>query len=231
MEQNIFLNFPFMHPDQKIKVIIADDQALFLEGLRMMLSQFPFLTITGEASNGEEVLDLVLKDKPDVIITDIQMPVMDGVELTRELHKCYPEIKIIALTAFGEDHYIVDMLEAGARGYLMKNSKKEKLAEAILSVLTNGTYYCESTSSKLFQKFSAGHARVKMSAEELGLTELEQQIVRLICEQLSSKEIADKLCVGLKTVEGYRNKIYDKLGVKNMAGLALYAYKSGLYRE
>jgi len=230
MEPSIFLSSRLKEPCKAIKVIIADDQSLFLEALRMMLSQFEFIDIIGGASNGREVLDLVVKEKPDVIITDIQMPVMDGVELTKELQGCYPEIKIIALTAHNEDHYVVDMLEAGAKGYLTKNSKKETIAEAVYAVQGNAHYYCETTEMKLIKKIAGSRVKVAVSEDPLILTSKEQKIVQLICEQFSSKEIADQLCIGEKTVENHRNKIYDKTGVKNMAGVVLFAVRSGLFK-
>jgi DNA-binding NarL/FixJ family response regulator len=230
MEQSIFLHSPLKEEHKKVKVIIADDQRMFLEALQMALSNFAFIDIIGLAANGREVMDLVVKEKPQVIITDIQMPEMDGVELTKDLQMYYPEIRIIGLTGLEDDDYVVDMLEAGAKGYLLKTSSKEKLAEAICAVQANGRYYCESTSVKLLQKIVRSKVRVPATEDPSLLTETEKQIVVLICRQLSSKEIADKMCMGLKTVEGYRNKIYDKIGVRNMAGLVIFAVQSGLFK-
>lgn len=230
MEPSTFLNFRLPEAHEKIKVIIADDQSLFLEALKMMLSQFHFIDITGAVTNGREVLDLVTKDKPHVIITDIQMPEMDGIEMTRELLLHYPEIKVIALTAFNEDHYVVDMLEAGAKGYLTKHSKKEKIAEAVYMVYNHAHYFCDDTSMKLVKKIAASRIKVDIKEDASILTSTEQLIVQLICEQLSSKEIGSRLNVGERTVENYRNKIYEKVGVKNMAGIVLYAIRSGLFK-
>ncbi|MBO9681053.1 MAG: response regulator transcription factor [Flavisolibacter sp.] len=213
-----------------IKVIIAEDQALYRDGLRMLLQDDAEISITGEAANGLEVMDLVLTKKPDVIITDIEMPQMDGVELTRELQGCYPEIKVVALTAFPDDYLIVDMLEAGAKGYLLKSSSREKIVEAIHAVHANGMYFCESTSMKLMKKIA--DSKLEMSRkEDAGMfTENEKKIVQLICQQFSSKEIGEKMYLGLKTIESYRNKIYGKMGVKNMAGVVIYAIRCGLFR-
>jgi DNA-binding NarL/FixJ family response regulator len=215
---------------KRIKVVIADDQAMFLEALKMMLENFEFIEITGMAVDGHGVLDLVVKEKPDVIVTDIQMPAMNGIELTKELQECYPEIKMIALTAHGEDHYIVDMLEAGAKGFLTKNAGKEKLAEAIFTVYNNAYYYCEETELKVIQKIAASKVKATSTEDPNILTETEQKIVRLICMEYSSKEIAKELFIGEKTVENYRNKIYDKVGVKNMAGIVVFGVRSGLVK-
>lgn len=230
MEPNTSLPFLLKEQGKIINVIIADDQSMFLDGLRMMLASYPTIRIIGEAANGQEVLDLIVKEKADVIITDIQMPVMGGVELTRELLSHYPDMKVIALTGFEEDHYIVDMFEAGAKGYLTKNSKKEKLVEAIYAVLGNGNYFCERTGMRLVQKLARSKAKVDISEDPSLLTPTEQNVVRLICEELSNKEIAGRLDVREKTIEGYRYKIYEKLGVKNAVGVAFYALKSGLFK-
>jgi DNA-binding NarL/FixJ family response regulator len=195
-EQNISLSFPMKETAKTIKVIIADDQNLFLDGLKMLVADYKSIRITGEASNGEEVLELVVKAKPDVIITGIHMAVMDGIKLTRELEKYYPEIKIIALTGLEEDHYVVDMLEAGAKAFLTKHANKEKLVEAIYAVLGNANYFCERTSMKLLRKIAGSKIKVEVTENASILTATEQQVVLLICEELSNKEIAGRLNIG-----------------------------------
>lgn len=213
-----------------IKLIIAEDQVLFRDGLRMLLQNEADIPIIGEAANGQEVMDLLLKEKPDVVITDIQMPEMDGVELTRELRGIYPEIKVIALTMYQEEYLIVDMLEAGAKGYLLKNSTKEKVVEAIHAVHANGIYFCETTSMKLMKKIAGSKVVIGNKEDGSQFTDTEKQIIELICQQFSSKEISEKMHLGLKTIESYRNKVFDKAGVKNMAGLVIFAIRSGLFK-
>lgn len=213
-----------------IKLIIAEDQALFRDGLRMLLQNEADISIIGEAANGQEVMDLLLKEKPDVIITDIQMPEMDGAELTRELQGVYPEIKVIALTMYQEEYLIVDMLEAGAKGYLLKNSTREKILEAIHAVHANGRYFCDTTSLKLMKKIAGSKITITNKEDATKFTETEKQIIGLVCQQYSSKEISEQMHLGLKTIESYRNKIFDKMGVKNMAGLVIYAIRAGLFK-
>lgn len=213
-----------------IKLIIAEDQALFRDGLRMLLHNEADIAIIGEAANGQEVMDLLLKEKPDVVITDIQMPEMDGVELTRELQGVYPEIKVIALTMYQEEYLIVDMLEAGAKGYLLKSSTKEKIVEAIHAVHANGRYFCETTSLKLMKKIAGSKVVISHKEDANKFTETEKEIIAMVCQQFSSKEISEKMHLGLKTIESYRNKIFDKMGVKNMAGLVIYAIRAGLFK-
>lgn len=213
-----------------IKVIIADDQSLVRESLRLVLEQEPDISIIAEAVNGKEVIDAVIKEKPDVVVTDIQMPEMGGVELTRTLQSVYPEIKIIGLTMYEEDYLVVEMMEAGAKGYLMKDSGIGPVAEAIHAVSRNRKYFCDSTSDKLIKKLAASTADISAKEDADQFNEKEKEIIRLVCQEFSNKEIAEKMHLGLKTIESYRNKIFEKTGVKNMAGLAVYAIKAGIYK-
>jgi DNA-binding NarL/FixJ family response regulator len=212
-----------------IKVIIAEDHALFREGLLVLLESQQMIEVVGEAANGHEALELVVKQKPDVVVTDIEMPGMDGIELTKELATTFPGIAVVALTMYEEDYLIIDMLESGARGYLLKNSSKQKLVEAISAVHSGGMYFCESTSLKLMKKIGRSKVDIPASQNQNQLTELEVRIVNLVCREFSSKEIAEQLNLGVKTIESYRNKIYDKMGVRNMAGLVIYAIKHGYF--
>jgi DNA-binding NarL/FixJ family response regulator len=213
-----------------IKVIIADDQSLVIESLRLVLEQDPDISIIAEAVNGKEVIDAVIKEKPDVVVTDIQMPEMGGIELTRTLQSVYPEIKIIGLTMYEEDYLVVEMMEAGAKGYVMKDSGIGPVAEAIHAVYRNRKYFCDSTSDKLIQKLAASTADISAREDADKFNEKEKEIIRLVCQEFSNKEIAEKMHLGLKTIESYRNKIFEKTGVKNMAGLAVYAIRAGIYK-
>lgn len=212
-----------------IKVIIADDQSLVRESLRLVLEQDPEINIIAEAVNGKDVIDAVLHEKPDVIVTDIQMPEMGGIELTKALQETYPEIKIIGLTMYEEDYLVVEMMEAGAKGYLMKDSGIGPVAEAIHTVYKNRRYFCDSTSDRLIKKLAASTAKISAREDAEQFSEKEKEIIRLVCQEFSNKEIAEQMHLGLKTIESYRNKIFEKMGVKNMAGLAVYAMNAGIY--
>jgi DNA-binding NarL/FixJ family response regulator len=196
----------------------------------LVLEQEPDISIIAEAVNGKEVIDAVIKEKPDVVVTDIQMPEMGGVELTRTLQSVYPEIKIIGLTMYEEDYLVVEMMEAGAKGYLMKDSGIGPVAEAIHAVSRNRKYFCDSTSDKLIKKLAASTADISAKEDADQFNEEEKEIIRLVCQEFSNKEIAEKMHLGLKTIESYRNKIFEKTGVKNMAGLAVYAIRAGIYK-
>ncbi|GAA4736829.1 response regulator transcription factor [Flavisolibacter ginsenosidimutans] len=212
-----------------IKVFLADDLPIFLEGLQSILQYQAVVAITSTAANGIEVLQQLPEKMPDVLITDIQMPEMNGIELTKEIFKHYPSIRVIGLTMFKEDHLLVEMLEAGARGYLLKTCTKEQVLEAVQAVHAGGFYFCSGTTPKLTRLIAKSHLRGFPKMEEGKFSATEIQIIRGICEEMSTREISQSLYLGERTIESYRHKIFEKAGVKNMAGLVIYAVKNGLY--
>jgi DNA-binding NarL/FixJ family response regulator len=218
-------------PHNIINVLLADDHEIFRDGFRIMLKKQNKIVMIGEAENGNELIDLTTSLQPDIIITDIKMPKIDGIEATRILINKYPHIGIIALTMFDDDHLIIDMLEAGARGYLIKNATKLEIFEAIKTVHENGTYYCRHTSNKLtrliaeskFDPFKKNEVRIAFSKREL-------EIIQLICEERSNKEIASQLILSVRTIEGHRENIEEKMNVRNTAGIVVYAIKHGIFQ-
>jgi DNA-binding NarL/FixJ family response regulator len=214
----------------KIKMVIADDLQMFREGLKMLLENEDQIEIVGEASNGVQLLYLVQEYQPDVVLTDIEMPELNGIEATLKMRERFPGVAVIGLTIFEDDYLIVDMLRAGARGYLLKTTDREELITGISAVFAGGYYFCNATSLRLSTLIA--EARMKpYGAHQPGLfSEKELEIIELICEQLSSKEIAARVGLTLKTVENYRNKILEKMGARNMAGIVIYAMTNGLYR-
>jgi DNA-binding NarL/FixJ family response regulator len=213
-----------------IKVFIAEDVTMLREGMSMLISSADDLEFAGAASNGFEALNKIIEVKPDIVITDIQMPEMDGIELTKEIRSSYPKIQFIALTMFQDEHLIVDMLEAGARGYLMKSCGQGDVCDALRSVHAGGYYFCNNTSIKLSRLIAASKVDAFPKVDRSKFTDVEIEIIHLICEEFSSKEIASKLNLGLRTIEGYRHKIFEKMNTKNMAGVVIYAIKAGIYR-
>ncbi|HMP93668.1 MAG TPA: response regulator transcription factor [Phnomibacter sp.] len=211
-----------------INVVMADDHEIFRDGFRLTLSKNPDIHLVGEAANGQELIALVEELKPHVVITDIKMPKMDGIEATRILSARYPQMGIIGLSMFDEDDLIIDMLEAGAKGYLLKNADKAEVIEAIKTVYEEEVYYCRQTSSKLVQLIAKSkfNPHGKMRAE---FGEKEIEIIQLICQEYTNKEIAEKLYLSVRTVEGYRLKIQEKMQVKNTVGLVVYAIQHNLF--
>jgi len=213
---------------EEITIVIADDHSMFREGIRLLLAKEVYICIAGEATDGEELVQKVGELNPEVVITDIEMPGMNGVQATKEIKKKYPHIAVIALTMFGDDHLIVDMLDAGANGYLLKSSKKEELIEAIETVCEGGTYFCNSTTMKLSKMIAGRKAPDKN--EVIKFSEKETAIIQLICEQYASKQIASATNLTHRTVEKYRTHIMEKTGSKNVVGIVIYAIQHGLYK-
>jgi DNA-binding NarL/FixJ family response regulator len=211
----------------KIKLIIADDHEVFRDGLKVLLNKQKNMTVIGEAANGEELVELYKQTTPDVVLTDIIMPVKDGIEAAREIKKLDANAKVIALSMAGDDNYVVDMLEAGAMGYLLKNAGKDEIVESILAVHNNTHYFANHTSGRLItlitrSKFNPRKAKLP------DFNDVEMAIIRLICQQKTTKEIANEIFLGLRTVEGYRQRLQEKMGVKNTAGVVVYAVTNGL---
>lgn len=213
-----------------IKLIIADDHEIFRDGFKLMLSKFPEIILVGEAGNGRELVELIEKLDPDVILTDIKMPVMDGIEATKKIAELYPDKGIIGLSMYDDDELIIEMLEAGAKGYLIKNAGKDQIIEAIKTVYNDEPYYCKTTSHKLTQMIAKSRFNPYKKSAKAEFSEREKEIIDCICHELTNKEIGDKLFISVRTVEGHRLKILEKMNVKNTVGLVVYAIKNGIVK-
>jgi len=216
--------------DKVIKIVIADDYPLFREGLHLLLFQFKQFDICGEAGDGETLLQEIDAKQPDVVITDIQMPVKDGIEVTKIVKEKYPAMKVIALTMFGDEHLIADMMEAGANGYILKNTPKEELAEAIQAVYNGGIYFCNNSSMQLNKMLAASKTSLFPHGHEVVFTDKEREIIKLICSEYASKQIAGMTALTHRTVEKYRDRIMEKTGARNVVGIVIYAIKHGIYK-
>lgn len=213
-----------------IKIAIVEDQLIFRKALIQLVNSFQNCDVIFDAANGRELLSM-LSDKttrPDIIILDLQMPELNGIETTKILNKDFPDIKIIILTVFNEEQYILHMIECGAHAYLIKNSEPEEFEKAINSVFSDGFYFTES----ILKAIKKNSARVnKDNVNTSGLTdfsEREIQILQLICNEFTADEIGQKLFISPRTVEGHRNRMFIKSGCKNTAGLVVYAIKNNL---
>lgn len=214
-----------------IRLVVADDHEIFLDGLALMLSRQENIVLVGQASDGRELLEVVEREQPDVIMTDIKMPRMDGITATRQILGKFPEARIIALSMFDEEDQIVEMLEAGAKGYLLKNADKQEILDAISSVYEDRVYYCKSTSAKLTGMIAKSKFNPYKQREVVSFTEREHEIIQLICQQFTAQQIGDRIFLSKRTVEGYRTRILEKMNVKNTAGVVMYALKNNLIRE
>ena len=214
---------------ETIRIIIADDHELMRKSLPILLKKQDEIEIVDDAENGKELLEKVRQHEPDVVVTDIQMPIMDGIKATKKIKEEFPNVKVLALTMFNEDHLIVDMLEAGAKGYLLKNTTQHELMEAIKAVYNGGTHFCNSTSEKLKNMIVQSRFNPYKQQPKVQLTPREVEVMRLICQQMKNTDIADKMCISVRTVEGYREKIFEKTGSKTLAGITIFAIKNGYY--
>ncbi|MEP7376064.1 MAG: response regulator transcription factor [Chitinophagaceae bacterium] len=213
-----------------IRVLIADDHEIYRDGLRLMFKRQDKVVLVGEAENGRQAIELNAIHQPDVILMDIMMPLMDGVSATKYLGKHFPKTPVIALSMYNDDNLVIDMLEAGAKGYLLKNADKDEIIEAIQAVYMHTPYYCASTTSKLAQMIARSKYNPYGSVAKLAFSDKEIAIMQLICEELTNSQIAEKLFISKRTVEGHRMKIQDKLQVKGSVGVVIYCIKEGLYK-
>ncbi|RYZ78021.1 MAG: response regulator transcription factor [Proteobacteria bacterium] len=211
---------------EEIRIALVDDHAIFRDGLKTLIRRLKrdHYRIVGEAENGKEFLAGSLIDEVDVVLMDLQMPEQDGVSATRELKVIRPEIKVIILSTFDQPQMVLDALKAGADGYLLKNVDKGELAEAIDSVSKGGRYFSR---NEHIQNAVAQFRRSKNKADVPVLSEREVQIIKLICREMSNKEIAEELSISKRTVETYRRRIMEKIEAKNLAGVVLYAVRKG----
>jgi DNA-binding NarL/FixJ family response regulator len=209
---------------EKIRIIIADDHQLFRNGLKILLNAFPEFEVTGEASNGEEFLKILMNTPAEIALMDINMPEMDGIEATRKGLKIYPEINIIALSMYGEEEYYYKMVDAGARGFVLKDSDISEVKEAILTVKRGGSYFSQELLYHVIQKIKHRENESKSA----NLSKREKEILLKICEGLSNQEIAENLFISKRTVDKHRANLLSKTNSKNTASLILFAIKNKL---
>jgi DNA-binding NarL/FixJ family response regulator len=215
--------------NSKIKVLITDDHALFRTGVKTSLSHYPDIEFIGEAENGMQLLNLIKFLQPDVILLDIQMPIMDGIATLPEVKKILPNTKIVMLTMNDDVSMISKLMEIGANSYLTKNSDSETIYEAIKTVHTKEYFFNEYTNKAMLNGLRTKRVvETSSSSSEAELSEKEMQVLKLMCDEKSTKEIADIVDISPRTVEAIRDRLKLKTGAKSTAGLILYAVKHGI---
>ena len=211
------------------KLIIADDHEMVLEGLCSLLENEENIEIIGTASNGQEIIDLVLgHEEVDLVLLDINMPVMDGIEVTKFLKNKYPEIKILILSMYKRSEFIKNLIKAGADGYILKNSGKQILLEGIYTLMEGEHYYSKEVMDTVIESYT--EKRDTKDLAQVELSEREKEVVRLIVQEKSTAEIAGILCLSTHTINSHRKSILNKLDVKNAAGIFRYALHSGIIK-
>jgi NarL family two-component system response regulator LiaR len=214
-----------MGKTQRIKVLIVDDHAVVRQGLRTFLGMLPDIQIVGEAASGSESLEMAAKSKPDVVLMDLMMPGMDGVEATRRIRADSPDTRVIVLTSFAEEDKIFPAIRAGAAGYLLKDVKPAELAETIRAVARGESRLAPDITRKLLSNIAAGQPGQQGARE--ALTEREAEVLRCLARGLSNKEIAAELFIAEKTVKTHISNILAKLGFADRTQAAVYAVKHG----
>jgi len=210
-----------------ISYVIADDHKIFRQGLKVALTVDRNLKCTGEAAHGKELLDLLKTKKADVVLLDLKMPEMDGLDTLKRIKTDHPLLKVIVLTMFDDEHFVLHMMEAGANGYLLKNTEPDEIMDAIHSVIDNEYYFNDLVNNTLIRKLVAGK-RAPRFKPDVVLSEKEIEILQLICQEYTAAEIGKKIFLSPRTVEGMRSAMLEKVGVRNTAGLVMYAVKNGI---
>lgn len=217
-----------------IRIILADDHTLMRAGIRALIARMEGISVVGEAGDGQEALRLVKKEKPNILLADIAMPLLNGIELTTRLSREMPDVRVIILSGHTKEDFITRALEAGARGYVLKDAQQTELETAIRTVAGDGMYLSPTVSGKVVDEFLArmrsGHVAREPGGESPfhDLTSRQREILQLIAEGNSNKEVAQKLNLSVKTVETHRTHIMERLNIHDTAGLVRYAIRSGI---
>lgn len=211
-----------------IQIAIADDHKLFREGLRFLIDQMDNLEVVFEASNGKELLTELKNHNPDILLLDLDMPEVDGLEALKQIRPLYPDLGIIILTMHSDSKMVAYLMELGANSYLLKDTSPDEFNKAITSVMQEGFYFNKMVSQAMLTGLKGQSKKKPSLSHAETLTSREVEVLELICQEFTAKEIAEKLFISHRTVEGHRKNLIEKLGVKNTAGLIVKAIKEGL---
>lgn len=212
-----------------VRVFVVDDHALMREGLRAMLERRPSLQVVGEAGDGHEALRLIEDAAPDVVVMDIAMPGLNGIEVTRRLHARLPHVRVLALSMYDDQEYASGVLRAGASGYLLKDAVSSQLADAIAALARGEGYLCPVIAKKLVDHWVRGPEGAELG-EPAELSAREREVLQLVVEGSGNKETAERLGISPKTVEVHRARIGSKLGIPDLPGLVRYAIRRGIIK-
>lgn len=213
----------------KLKILLADDHQIVLDGLQALLSTISDFEIIGAVNNGKEAVDFIAtKLKPDIVLMDIDMPVMNGINAAREIKKNFEGVRILTLSMHNEKGVIQTLMDAGADGYILKNSSKEELEKGIRTICNGETFFSTDVTMSLLNQSSEIKQEKELPQEIKDLTEREIEILKLVAEGYSNKEIGERLFISHRTVDTHRTNLMKKMNVHNVAGLIRIALKSGL---
>jgi two-component system, NarL family, response regulator DegU len=219
-----------MSLSNKIKIAVTDDHALFRRGIVSILQQNDDFEVVLEASNGQELIDNIPQTLPNIVLMDLHMPILDGIRATEQIKKDFPFVKIIVISMHDEDKFVTHLMSLGANGYLLKDAHPDEVENAIYTVFNEDYYYgpflIKVMHSRMLNK---PEKKIKSPLSfQVGISDRELEVLELICEGTTTQQIADQLCLSSRTVEGHRNRIMEKTGTKNVAGLVAWAVRNGI---
>ncbi|MDB5190669.1 MAG: DNA-binding response regulator [Segetibacter sp.] len=212
----------------EIKVAIADDHKIFRKGVILSLRHYNNIKFVLEAENGQELLENIVQAAPDVVLMDLRMPVKDGIETTKYISKHYPNISVIVLTMHEDERFVIHLMENGANGYLLKSTDPIEIKKAITDVVSKGYYLNNFVNKILLKRAHAKNKSISSLTTELQISEKEKQVLRSICLEYTSHEIGEKMSISPRTVESIKERLMERFGVKNTAGLVFFAVKNNL---
>ncbi len=210
-----------------VRIVLADDHTIFLSGLRTLLEKEPDLEVVAEVRDGREAVSVVHEKRPDLVVMDLSMPGMNGIEATRQITTKWPRVKVLCLSMHAEEQFVAAVLEGGASGYLLKDCVLNELLTAIRTVMANQIFHCPTITTSVVHSYRAQRAATQPSLFSL-LTDREREVLQLIAEGHSTKNIAARLHLSVKTIDTHRQRIMDKLNIHSVAGLTKYAIRHGL---
>lgn len=211
---------------RRAKILIADDHPIVRSGLKQCLVNHDELEMVGEATHGIEAVELCEKLKPDIVLMDVNMPKLNGLEATRQLSRKNPEIKVLILTVHDKKEYVLEMIRSGAKGYLLKDASEQELVQAIQVILDGDSYFSPKIAKVLVEHHGASGTKEDKPGEKL--SRKEREVLALIAKEFKNKEIADQFGISVRTVETYRERIMQKLNIHTVAGLTKFAISEGI---
>jgi DNA-binding NarL/FixJ family response regulator len=211
---------------EKPKIIIVDDHVMFRDGLKSLIEQQNIGDVIAEAENGKKFLEIIEKQKPDLVLMDIEMPEMNGLEATECVLQKYPDLRVLVLSMFGDEDYYIRLINAGAKGFILKTSGKHELENGIREVASGESHFSNELLRRIIFNVGKNKSAKNQTGSDLEFTERELEVLKLLCNGLSNAEIADQLNLSVKTIETHRSKLLLKTGIKNSISLVLFALKN-----